>query len=299
MILTVVPGIALVLIILIDVFQTLFIPEEQGSSSHRVLVRLWRLLARISNRGDFVSSRLGGYFFVLVLLSWLVLMILGWALIYWPFLDPELFLFSTGLHPLSQQSFLDSLYFSAVTLTTLGFGDVTPRNDLLRILTPIQATLGFALLTAGLSWLLSLYPNLAAQRALAQRIRILTRQHQGRGLLNSGFSKTSVESTYSTLAQQIVAVQTSLLQFPILFFFRTTDPYADISWALDQLPGLIAAELRASPPAPVLAELKGLSIALDLFAQTITQAYLGVEEGATEEILKRFNRHLNADKDDA
>ncbi len=39
-------------------------------------------------------------------------------------------------------SIRDYLYFSFITLTTVGFGDLTPRTDLGRALTVIEAVLG-------------------------------------------------------------------------------------------------------------------------------------------------------------
>lgn len=58
-------------------------------------------------------------------------------------------------HPKLKGSFLDSLYFSVVTFSTLGFGDISPgNNDYLKILCSSEALLGvitMGFLIAGLS----------------------------------------------------------------------------------------------------------------------------------------------------
>lgn len=48
----------------------------------------------------------------------------------------------------------DCLYFSVVTFTTLGYGDITPKTDLLKALAASQAALGaftMGLIVAGFS----------------------------------------------------------------------------------------------------------------------------------------------------
>eukprot|EP01101_Sappina_pedata_P007656 TRINITY_DN4092_c0_g1_i1.p1 TRINITY_DN4092_c0_g1~~TRINITY_DN4092_c0_g1_i1.p1 ORF type:complete len:217 (-),score=47.81 TRINITY_DN4092_c0_g1_i1:346-996(-) len=51
---------------------------------------------------------------------------------------------STGFHVLEGWSYLDSVYFSIVTLTTLGYGDFTPTEDRSRMLFYLYTPLGLA-----------------------------------------------------------------------------------------------------------------------------------------------------------
>ena len=46
---------------------------------------------------------------------------------------------------LSQFEFTDSLYFSVVTITTLGYGDITPQIDITKFLASSEAILGIVL----------------------------------------------------------------------------------------------------------------------------------------------------------
>ena len=52
-------------------------------------------------------------------------------------------------------SFAESLYFSVVTMATVGYGDITPLSDLARLLAAIQVVVGILLLLFGFSEILS------------------------------------------------------------------------------------------------------------------------------------------------
>ena len=51
-------------------------------------------------------------------------------------------------HVLEGWSFLDSLYFSVVTLATVGFGDLTPTTDLAKMFTVGYILIGIGILAA-------------------------------------------------------------------------------------------------------------------------------------------------------
>ena len=103
---------------------------------------------------------------------WTALVVVGWAVIYLPHM-PEAFNFGSSLSPSRSSDVVSSLYVSAVAVTTLGLGDITPADPVLRLLTPLEALVGFVLLTAAISWILQIYPALVRRRALARRIDVL------------------------------------------------------------------------------------------------------------------------------
>jgi hypothetical protein len=96
---------------------------------------------------------------------------IGWALVYWPWM-PGHFL-HTAEPDAPGSSLRDSLYFSLVTLATLGYGDISPLSGWLRMVAPLEALLGLGLLTGCVSWLLSIFPVLSRRRALAYEIHLL------------------------------------------------------------------------------------------------------------------------------
>ncbi len=111
----------------------------------------------------------GPFVFLSIVASWVSLLAVGWALILWPHL-PGNFLYQTGLDPSKNDGFLTALYVSLTTMTTLGYGDIVPTVWWLRVLRPLQALTGFAVLTAFVTWLLSIYPVLDRRRAFARDV---------------------------------------------------------------------------------------------------------------------------------
>ena len=83
--------------------------------------------------------------------NWLIGLVFGFALVGWGLEVP---LESTTSEPLGFGSYL---YLSGVTLSTLGFGDVTPTEPAGRILAVVEAGVGYGFLAAMLGYLPVLY----------------------------------------------------------------------------------------------------------------------------------------------
>lgn len=163
-----------------DIFHELFHPGGSGSISQRLQRALWGGFRHVGRRRRRVLRLAGPLIFLAVVATWGLLLALGWTLVFWPYL-PEHFRFASPLEPAAEQGFGTALYFSLIALTTVGFGDITPTQPVLRVLATLEATLGFALVTAAVSWLLSIYPVLARRRAFAHRVVLLrTMQERSR-----------------------------------------------------------------------------------------------------------------------
>lgn len=62
-------------------------------------------------------------------------------------------------------SFSEALYFSIVTLSTVGYGDVLPVSDAVRVVASLQVVFGVTLLLVGLSEIMGYSRDLHARRA--------------------------------------------------------------------------------------------------------------------------------------
>ncbi|MFF1874748.1 potassium channel family protein [Kitasatospora herbaricolor] len=124
----------------------------------------WRLTSHLNTHRR-AAGLAGPLAMVPVVALWAFAATIGWALVYWPHMPVSL-THSTGLDPADHASFVDALYVSLVNLTTLGLGDIAPTAGWLRIVAPIEALVGFTLLSATLSWIIGIYPALARRRAL-------------------------------------------------------------------------------------------------------------------------------------
>lgn len=161
-------GIALVAVALIDIALTLFAPSLRGRLSTAVVHHVWRAIRPLALRFPAVRELVGALTFMAVLLSWGTLVIVGFALIYWPFI-PEGFLvdFGTDLDRSHSGNLIAALYLSMVSMSTLGFGDIVPVEGWLRIIVPLEALVGFGVLTGVISWILSIGPALARRRVIS------------------------------------------------------------------------------------------------------------------------------------
>jgi hypothetical protein len=84
---------------------------------------------------------------------WISLEVVGFALLYHPALHSGQFHIGPGNEP----GFGLALYTSVVTLSTLGFGEVTPTAPLFHALAGLEALIGFTLLTLTISYILNVY----------------------------------------------------------------------------------------------------------------------------------------------
>lgn len=57
-------------------------------------------------------------------------------------------------HAVEKLNYLDSVYFSVITLTTIGYGDITPHTDAGKVFTIFYVLIGIGLLAAVANYLL-------------------------------------------------------------------------------------------------------------------------------------------------
>lgn len=295
-------GFGLVLFVLRDVFHEIFHPTGVGTLSGALARTIWRLYRPLATRRPAALSLAGPTTFAAAIMAWLVLLTVGWALVYWPYM-PEQFLFATGLDPEQQDGFLDAVYHSMVTMSTLGYGTITPTSEWLRMITPIETLLGFALLTAGLTWVLSIYPALVRRRSLAQEIAVIHEAEFKDGVDALETSPETAGQVLSDLASQLMAVRGDLLQFSITYYFHSADYKSGLSAMLPYL--LDLAERGSADRAPEAVRLSStvLRRALDDFASTLGTQFLNLSSTPTEEVLKAYARDhrretLGGEKDD-
>lgn len=83
-------------------------------------------------------------------------LIINFGTIY--FLVPASFYKGNGGYDFN--SIIEAIYFSGVTITTLGYGDIYPSNELLQIITVFQVLVGFSLIVVAFA----IYSSLALSK---------------------------------------------------------------------------------------------------------------------------------------
>lgn len=237
-------GVVLILIALRDIFHTLWHPGGFGTLSRFMFASTWRL-TRLSHRGSRSTELAGPLGLLGTLAVWTSLLGLGFGLLYLPHM-PEGFYFGSSLEPETSSDLVASLYLSVVALTTLGIGDVQPATPLLRLLVPTEALLGFLLLTAGISWILQLYPALIRRRALARRLTTMAR-HRAAEVVQTGEASIAVQHLEG-VRSELAAVEMDLVQYGESYYFRESDSDLSLAAAMPHIADLAAAGERASSP---------------------------------------------------
>ncbi|WP_309112651.1 potassium channel family protein [Saccharothrix sp.] len=274
-------GVALVLLALRDVFHTLFHPSVRGDLATLVMRVVWRSARRLDGRG--ASSSLSGPLgMAAVVATWGGLTAAGWTLIYFAQM-PEGFSFASALDHPERSDLLDSLYLSLVTVTTLGFGDIVPTSPSLRLVAPLEALVGFFLLTAAVSWIVQIYPALTRRRVLALRLATLrsaTSEH------TDSVVDDIPPTTLLELADGLSRVRVDLIQYSATYYFRETSERLSLpmvlGYALDLADHALTSEHRGTRLAGTV-----LSRALDDLADGLREGFLRVD-GDTRTVLHAY-----------
>jgi hypothetical protein len=295
---TTVLGAGLVFAALRDVFHQLFHPSGNGSISRVLMRTTWRAFRRAAGRTPKRLEHAGPAALLVVVANWVVLTAVGWALILWPHL-PQRFVFASGLVPSDQDGIVDALYLSLVTLATLGYGDIAPRSDSLRLLLPLEALVGFALLTASLTWVVSVYPPLTRRRSLAQQIALVRDAESETGVAVARAGAEASERRLGSLASQLTVIRSDLCHFPITYYFHAGDERSSLSANMGGLLRIAQDGVDEGNPPPVrlsAAELRG---AIDDFSATIASQFLDLPSAPTAKVLAAYARdHLRASPED-
>ena len=262
-------GVGLVVVVVRDVFHTLFHPIGHGSIAPQVMKLVWRLL-RLFPSDRRIASLTGPLGITAVIITWGVTAVLGWMLIYFPQM-PNAVSYSSELNPAERNELIDSLYLSLVTVATLGFGDIVPTSPWLRVAAPLEALFGFMLVTAAVSWVLQIYPALHRRRVLALQLSTL------REARRSDTSLAEVDSipidVLTTVAASIVEARNDFTQYGATYYFRDLEADASLAASLVYATDL-AAEATASTQSQVRLAGAMITAAVNSLAELLDQEFL-------------------------
>ena len=271
-------GAVLILAALLDIFRTLWHPRGFGGIARAVFTAVWRLTRPLS-RGQRSSELSGPLALVVTVALWTAMVVLGWALVYLPHL-PDGFNYGSSLDPARSSGLATAVYISFVYVATLGLGDIIPEASWLRLLVPLQALVGFVLLTAAISWILQLYPALGRRRALARRLSALACT-QTREIVSTGEVSVAA-SLLDTVTEGVIEVQVDLLQYGESYFFREERAANSFAATSGVLLDLIDAGRAATAP-EVRHAAEVLAAAVDDLATAVAKQYPHHDDEAADD----------------
>ncbi len=188
----------------------------------------WELFRQVSRlfpgNSETILSYCGPVLVVLIAVVWVFTFALGFALLVWPALG-EGIQASQGKTP---TDFATAFYYSGFTLTTLGVGDLVAETGFWRIVTVLEAAVGFSIITASLSYLLSVYSSLTRRNTFA-----LCLYHRSAGEADAasllvrlkGYGKFEpAMQEISNIAHEMLFLLETHHAYPVLHYFRFKDP---------------------------------------------------------------------------
>ncbi|HKF82304.1 MAG TPA: potassium channel family protein [Solirubrobacterales bacterium] len=279
-------GVALILVALRDIFDVLFHPLGRGMVARRVVRGVAALARKFPGGGGTLGLLAGPLGYVAVVGTWAALLAVGWALVFWPQL-PGGFNFDPALDPARHSGFADALYVSLVNLTSLGYGDISPAAPLLRILGPVETMFGLGLLTASISWLLSIYGAIAHRDSFAHEVHLAKETEERLGEKLADADPGLLESLLAGFAPQLIRARRDVIHFPITHYFRTEDEERALAGLLPFLHSLAAEAGEEGRPHSLRVRAEILEMAIDDFAETLRTRLRMPGEG-TDETLRHY-----------
>ena len=288
-------GVVLILAALRDVFDALFHQGARGVLSRSLMRGTWWMFHRLARLRRQLLPLAGPTMLLFTVVMWAALLAVGWAFVFWPHM-PDGFYFSSAAGDEARGDLLDALYLSLVTLGTIGFGDITPLAGWLRLLTPLEALIGFGLLSGSISWLLSIYPALLRRHSLAYEIHLLREADRDKGFDLEHLDADSWEDLYADLTSRLISVERDLMTFPIAYYFAAGDSRFALSATMPYLLEFADRGTDEEQAFGVRLRATVLREAIDDFAHTTAARFHGHFSDSTAEILAAYARdHFHTD----
>ena len=281
-------GVTLLLLLAADVFGTVFNPEGHGGPLTRVQGRLlWRAWKALAPRGGAAREAwlaLGGPFLaVLTPANWALILVAGFALIFYPWIEG--FLVSPGS---LRAPWAEVLYYSGFSAATLGTGDVVAHLPALRLLTIVEALSGFALLSASLSYILAIYRENGKKASLASELALHHEVRRGAGEPDwAGEDRLWLER----VARELLHITNAHAQYPILHFFRPKNRSSSLTVQIAPLVGGVGRDRQSSSAAGGGKAL--VAAAVDRYLEAADRRFVpGSSGGGNQSIEARYARLL-------
>jgi hypothetical protein len=290
-IVSVAAGGLLLLLLVYDVFVTVFVPRGgAGPVTRRVYAGFWWMWRSLGDRlrGDRrrrVLAAGGPLLLPLTVLLWALELVVGFALVLLPFADSFHVDGDRALHPV-----VTALYVSGFSATTLGVGDVFPQLPALRLLTVAEAALGFALFSASIAYVLSVYGALLTSTSTALTIsRYVGTDDQPDvtevliDAVRHG-NATQLVSWLSSTATRLAEARQAEAQYPLTAYFHVPDDDRGLPQALGLLLELltVARSLLDGERCPELTRGRAVAFAWRMASSHVSEGAQGLPATAPE-----------------
>ena len=299
-------GALLMLFGLLDVFLTvLYARAGTGIFSRYVCAWEWRLLRRVATlfgeRSQLFLSLCGPAIVLLLISWWALLLTVGAALIFHPYLGSAIAI-SSGPTP---TDFISAIYAAANSMSIVGSSGFSPQTSTFRLIFMFNSLIGMSVISLTLTYLMQIYNALQQRNSVGLHLFLLSGMTGSSaemlvriaplGRVDSGFN------TLSDLASSLVQLKEMHHFYPVLLYFRFEEAYYSVSFVTSMVldcaslieSGLDAKEYSWLQNSAALAELwSGSLLLLDMIQRLLGPANgSGPKRGTDESDVEQWRRH--------
>jgi hypothetical protein len=226
-----IPGLALLALVLWDVFETIVVPRPTPGWFRigRYVIRFtWRGLRRAADwRGGSARDRWLGLFApaatIMLLFAWLLSLIIAFGLI--------LYALRGDLSP-PPPDLGTALYFAASSILTIGYGDIVATDGLARIVVVAGAAVGLGLVALVVTFLFSLFGSYQRREAPVVLLQAKAGAPPSAVVLLENLARMDLSHRlpdfFNGWESWEVEVLDSHVAYPLLGYFRSS--HDNLSW---------------------------------------------------------------------
>ena len=179
-------------------------------------------------RRHHLLNLIGPLLLPLLIILLIALLVVGFAFIYYPRMPES---FNIQAQAASSPS-MASLYFSGITLTTVGYGDIAPHTTSMRLTALFESASGFALISLAITYLITVYSALERKRAVA-----ISFYHQAEEGANVAAFIThhfvagrfySLDMTLRMATRDLQELLESHVEHPVIHYFHPVQVYKSL-----------------------------------------------------------------------
>ena len=224
-------GGALLALVFYDVYATILrATKRPGPISDNINRNLWRAATRVTRNlsrrwRHRILTAIGPLLLPFLIALLITLLVTGFALLFLPQLDAG-FKIADGTRTGNS---LEAFYYSGITLLTVGYGDAVPVTGAARLLALLEGASGIAVISLGVTYLLTIYGALERKRAVA-----LAFYHQARqgadvaSFITVHFARGrfyDLTDTLKTATRDLQELLETHLEHPVIHYFHPLEVY--------------------------------------------------------------------------
>lgn len=211
-------GVFLLAVTIVDLcWTTLWVEGGAGPITSRLMAWTWRTLRLVGRTNPRLQSLSGVVIFALTLTVWILLLWVGWTLLFASAGSVLIDTLNRGAI-----SWADRFYFTGYTMFTLGTGDFVPQEGRWQLVTVLVAASGLLFVTLSVTYSLSVLDAVTQKRAFASSVSGLGTQSED--IVRRSWNGTDFQefdSTLSSFVTQLTVLTENHNAYPVLHYFHS------------------------------------------------------------------------------